>query len=254
MVREVGAAGDSASGDTLLWIHGLGESGLCFERLLRDPRLARFHHVCPDLSGYGRSPWPEQPLSLQEHGQSALGVVRAVVGDDRPVTLIGHSMGGVIGQMVCEQNPERVTTFVNVEGNLSLGDCGYSSRAQPFSLEQFEHHGYDQVGTQIEDAGVSDPAHRSYAASYRLCRPAAFHRNATELVDLSRTETLAARFARLPHPKAFAQGRPDGAPPRSTELLVSEGIAARIFEPAGHWPFIDQPDAFLDWLTETLTT
>ena len=250
MVREVGDA--SAVGGSVLWIHGLGESGLCFEHLLRDPRLANYHHICPDLVGYGRSPWTETPLRLPEHGQLALRVAAEIVGDERPVILVGHSMGGVIGQFVCEQAPERVSIFVNVEGNLSLGDCGYSSRAQPFSLAQFEQTGSAEVGAQIEEAGATDPAHRSYSVSYRLCRPAAFHRNAAELVELSQTEQLAARFARLPHPKAFAQGKPDGAPPRSTELLVEAGIEPKLFEPAGHWPFIDQPDAFVRWLAERL--
>lgn len=250
MIREIG---DPAASDaTVLWIHGLGESGLCFEHLLLDERLGRFHHLCPDLPGYGRSPWPDQPLSLPEHGRTALRVAHEVLGDERPVVLVGHSMGGVIGQFACEEAPHRVATFVNVEGNLSIGDCGYSGRARPFTLEQFEASGYDEVGKQIEQAGTTDPAHRSYAVSYWLCRPAAFHRNAGELVELSRTEELATRFARLGLAKAFAQGRPDGAPPRSTELLASHGVTPRIFEPAGHWPFIDQPDAFIQWFIETL--
>lgn len=250
MLREVGDP--AAIGGTVLWIHGLGESGLCFEHLLRHPRFGDFHHLCPDLLGYGRSPWPEQPLCLLDHGCQALDIAREVLGDERPVTLIGHSMGGVIGQFVCEEAPERIRAFVNVEGNLSLGDCGYSSRAEPFSLSDFEARGYAEVGAQIDATGARDPAHRSYAVSYRLCRPAAFHLNAGELVELSRTERLAARFARLTMPKAFAQGRPDGAPPRSTELLQEQGITPKIFEPAGHWPFIDQPDEFVSWLGDTL--
>jgi pimeloyl-ACP methyl ester carboxylesterase len=62
VVRDFGA-GDHG---TPLWIHGLGESGLCFERVLARPELEAFRHLVPDLPGYGRSPWPfvHQPVEL----------------------------------------------------------------------------------------------------------------------------------------------------------------------------------------------
>ena len=51
-------------GLTLLFIHGLGESGLCFEELARRPELKALRLLIPDLPGYGRSPWPAKPLAL----------------------------------------------------------------------------------------------------------------------------------------------------------------------------------------------
>ena len=49
---------------TVLWIHGLGESGLCFERLLARPDLADWQHVVADLPGYGRTAWPTAPRKM----------------------------------------------------------------------------------------------------------------------------------------------------------------------------------------------
>lgn len=62
VVRDLGAGGRG----TVFWIHGLGESGLCFERVLARPELHGFRHLVPDLPGYGRRPWPfvDQPAEL----------------------------------------------------------------------------------------------------------------------------------------------------------------------------------------------
>ena len=49
---------------TIVYIHGLGESGLCFERLIAEPRLDRWHQLAPDLPGYGKSPFPDRPTTL----------------------------------------------------------------------------------------------------------------------------------------------------------------------------------------------
>jgi pimeloyl-ACP methyl ester carboxylesterase len=51
-IRE---AGHESPRVTVLYVHGLGESGLCFEGLLGDPRLRRWRHLAPDLPGYGKS-------------------------------------------------------------------------------------------------------------------------------------------------------------------------------------------------------
>ncbi len=234
---------------TLLWIHGLGESGLCFERLLCAPELGSYQHVAPDLIGYGRSTWPQEGAVLSLADQ-AHGLKRLIeTGLPGRVVVIGHSMGGVVGQLLCEAKPEAVVAFVNLEGNLSLGDCGYSSKASPQTLEEFTSVGFERLLGEIFAAGASDAAHRSYFASCSLSQPATFHRNACELVTLSKEEGLSQRFAALEINRAFVQGHPDGAPARSAELLRKNGVEPLVFEPAGHWPFIDQHQPFVEWLT-----
>jgi pimeloyl-ACP methyl ester carboxylesterase len=61
-VRETGPVGKTPA---LLWIHGLGESGLCFEKIVGHPRLKPLRHLVPDLPGYGRSAWPQEPMTLE---------------------------------------------------------------------------------------------------------------------------------------------------------------------------------------------
>ena len=111
---------------SVIYIHGLGESGLCFRGVAGSQRLSDWNHIVPDLSGYGRSIWPERGVSLEEHAERIAGIIKKIV--TRPIIILGHSMGGVIGQIICETYPGLVDGFFNVEGNISLQ--GFELKAQ----------------------------------------------------------------------------------------------------------------------------
>jgi pimeloyl-ACP methyl ester carboxylesterase len=104
---------------TVVYVHGLGESGRCFEALAADPALAHLRHVIPDLPGYGRSPWPAQTSSLIEVADHVAAWLASRGGPAPPrVTdptgaaasaapvVVGHSMGGVISRLTSAR-PER---------------------------------------------------------------------------------------------------------------------------------------------------
>lgn len=234
----------------IFWIHGLGESGLCFEHLLAHPRLAPRYQIALDMPGYGKSPWLAQAKTLPE----LAGLLARWLDQHhpQPVVVIGHSMGGVIGQFLCEQHPESVAGFVNVEGNQSLGDCGFSSRANALSHEEFISSGFDKLCQQLFKEALAEPALRTYYPSVRLCDPSAFHLNSTELVQLSNEEKLARRMAALDLGTHYVYGSPDGAAERSQALIREVGVSSSAIEPAGHWPFLDRPEDFLDVLVALL--
>ena len=88
VVRRTG--GD---GPRIVWIHGLGESSVSFEPVIA--KMPSFSHVLVDLPGYGRSPWPEAATgltTLADHLAHWLG--------SDPAFLVGHSMGGVLSQLI----------------------------------------------------------------------------------------------------------------------------------------------------------
>ncbi len=234
---------------TILYIHGLGESGLCLEQLIADPRLRCWHHLAPDLPGYGKSPWPAAPLTLAEHADALAAWV--ISRGDGPLVVFGHSMGGVIGLLLCERWPlgagdERLRGFLNVEGNISIDDCGFSSKAAGETAEDFLAHGMERLLATLYDDGVSDPALRTYYPSVRICDPRAYHLNSTELVALSRAEVLAPRLAALEVPRIYLLGRPHGTGEDSQKLLDAASVEWRAVEGAGHWPFLDQQDDFVE--------
>ncbi len=237
---------------SLVYIHGLGESGLCFEGLLAAPRLERWRQLAPDMPGYGKCPWAPHPLGLAEHADHLARWMEWAV--DGPAIVVGHSMGGVIGTLLAERHPHHVRAFLNVEGNISRDDCGFSGRVAGQPLAQFVATGIDRLLDDLYRQGLDDPAIRTYYPSVRLCDPRAYHRNSVELVQVSRSEELAARMARLNVPALFVAGLPRGIAERSRRILDEAGVAWCGVEDAGHWPFIDQDDTFIDEMVAFLST
>ncbi len=236
----------SAAAGTILYIHGLGESGLCFEQLMADERLAHWRHLAVDLEGYGKSAWAAEPLSLDQHAET-LG--RLIEQPDLLVVL-GHSMGGVIGTRLCQRLGAGVSGFINVEGNISLPDCGYSGRAVKFSLDEWLAGGFGRVLDAIyAHEGESTEVRRAYGASILMCDPRTYHRNSQQLVEVSSAETGARSLADLEAKVIYIHGSPRGTCERSLELLDQAGIDKIRIDGAGHWPFLDQHDVFVETMT-----
>jgi len=231
MVRRSGA------GPELLWIHGLGEWSASFDGVAAHPAFVGFSHVMIDLPGYGRAPWPDDPEGLERLAD------RLVIwlGDRRPA-LIGHSMGGVLATLVAERIP--VPAVVDVEGNLSRGDCTSSGKAAAYSLDDFVAHGFAAMRAEVYDGGRTDLPLRDYHASMCAASPIVYHHHAHELVAISEPETLAPRLAALRAPALFVAGVPDGICRHSRDLLDRHGVRWIGLAPAGHSVHCDKPDAF----------
>jgi pimeloyl-ACP methyl ester carboxylesterase len=230
------------SGRPLVWIHGLGEQSASFDPIAS--MFAGYAHVLPDLPGYGRSAW-RTPESIDET------VDRLSLWVPPRAVLIGHSLGGVIAQLVAER--VRVAAVVNVEGNLTRGDCTLSAQASAYAADDFVARGLDVIRDELYKSGIAIPALRGYYAAIRMADPRQLHRHAVELVALSESETMVGRLAALEVPRIFISGHPGGICVRSVGLLRDKAIPHVPIEEAGHWPFIDQPVGFTEAVTRFLT-
>lgn len=239
MVRRFG------TGPELVWLHGLGEQSRSLDAIAAHSAFVGYTHVLPDLPGYGRSPWPDRAEDLTAVADHLVGWIA-----DRQPAVIGHSMGGVLATLIAERIPLRAV--VNVEGNLSPGDCTHSAMAAAYSRDDFLRHGYAAMRNAVYDDGRSDPALRGYHAAMTMASPSVFHHHALELVAISKPETLAERLAALSIPVLFLAGIPGGVCERSRALLDRHGIRWVGIMPAGHWVHIDQPDRFADTVADFL--
>ena len=244
---------------SLLFLHGLGESGLCFAEALERPDLMDFNLVIPDLAGFGKSvtPVPEDAAFGFESNLHRLWRLIETL-DLSDITLVGHSIGGDLGVLLCESNRDRrIARFVNIEGNLTRQDMFFSGNAveaderglfEPWLHDLFLAH-------TIPRLAESQPACQRYQASLRQADPNAFRILAREADLLNRSDNdeeltdLARRYLRLPLPKVFCWGD-QKLSAATRRALFENGLDHMRFNGSGHWVMLDRADAFFTFLRE----
>jgi pimeloyl-ACP methyl ester carboxylesterase len=105
-------ADGSPGAPPLVLLHALGENGTDWAEVAAD--LAdTFRVYVPDLRGHGASGWPgTYSLELMRDDMSAF---LDRLGLDQ-VTLVGHSLGGLVACLMAEDRPDRVARLVLEEG------------------------------------------------------------------------------------------------------------------------------------------
>lgn len=113
-VRHVHAG----AGPTVVLLHGIGRSLEDWSETL-GPLAARHAVYAPDLIGFGLSDKPDVPYTLSGLARFVRHYLKAV-GETRPVTLIGNSLGGAVAAQFALLSPERTRALVLV-GSAGFG-------------------------------------------------------------------------------------------------------------------------------------
>ncbi len=91
-------------------VHGLTRNGRDFDALagaLED----RFHVICPDLPGRGRSDWLPDSMAYQPPSY-VVALTHLIAQLNKPVALIGTSLGGICGMMLAAAQGTPLTRLV----------------------------------------------------------------------------------------------------------------------------------------------
>jgi pimeloyl-ACP methyl ester carboxylesterase len=99
----------------LFMLHGWMDVSASFQFLV-DALRADWQIVAPDWRGYGLSAWGPADSYWFPDYMADLDRLLAHFEPERPVALIGHSMGGNIASMYAGVRPERVAHLINLEG------------------------------------------------------------------------------------------------------------------------------------------
>ena len=183
---------------------------------------------CEDLSGISIPFLVETAQAVLDHA----GIGR--------FHLVGHSMGGLTALLLAHREPDRVLSFVDIEGNLAPEDC--------FLSRQILTHSTDDDDGFLDD--FTERARRSpsassalYAASLRhKVRPGAVRGIFQSMVDLSDHGDLMAKFLALPCPRMFMYGEANSALPYLAKL-IADGVELAAIPHSGHWPMYANPVA-----------
>lgn len=113
MVAEYSVKG---KGPAVVLLHGSMASKSQWRPLMSD--LAKdFRAVAMDLSGYGGTPYPENPeeYSLEHESLLLQEVIDKTLGHGEPYHLVGHSYGGVVALYHAYHNSSRICSLAVIE-------------------------------------------------------------------------------------------------------------------------------------------
>jgi len=257
---------DSGGGPVVLFIHGILGSQRQWAHLV--DRMDDDHRVLvPDLFGHGESSKPLGDYSLSAHA-AAMRDLLDHLGVEK-VTLVGHSLGGGIAMQFYYLFPERVERLVLVASG------GLGREVNPI-LRSATLPGAEQVLSVI----ASEPVLSRVGALGRVAskvgwRPgsdiSAVWRGFSSLADReSRRAFLATTRAVidiggqsisahdhlgsvLPVPTLIVWGSKDRMIPAWHALNAQRSVpdsVVELFEGAGHFPHLDDPDRFARVLRE----
>ncbi len=239
-----------------LLIHGWSSSWYAMSPLI--PYVSkRFHCMAVDLPGYGQSPHGPEPATIEGYADTLAALIQQV--SDKPVVLIGHSMGGMISLTLTLRHPALVERLVllcpTISGELSLFINLFI--APVTMLERFliadwlgslvEPYTMNLTDNLMRPASFADNSEVSEADYVRLradARRRGQGRVRAECYWAMRNNDLRGQLGRIKVPGLVIWGMEDNTVPlRDASALAEEWSDAdlRIIPHASHWPHFETP-------------
>jgi pimeloyl-ACP methyl ester carboxylesterase len=248
-VREWGRA----DGAAILFVHGLSQSHLCWDRQIESPLRDEFRLIAFDLRGHGMS---EAPLETEHYTDDRLWAddLAAIIDElrlERPV-LVGWSYGPfVICDYVRAYGQERVGAIDFVGGAVKLDEAAFGTLIGPGFLDHFADVTADDlpanvrgmrgmVGAFAATPLAADDVETLLAASMTV--PARIRANlAARAIDCDDV------LRSLEVPLLVSHGRLDAVvlPAMAEHVLATcPNAEASWYDGAGHVPHLEQPERF----------
>ena len=232
-------------GEPLLLLHGWGGSSLSFMSIAS--RLeAHFRVIAPDLPGFGFSEMPPKPWGAADYADA----VEKLIGTTGlgAVNVMGHSRGGVIGTALAISRPDLVKRLVLVAAPVVRlqADKDVKSRIGGYARVKFVANLLPPFKQRMLEWGRMKYGSEDYRQAGAL-RPTLVKvlgedwRSA--LPDVTMPTLLIYGEQDEDVPLAVAEAAMQSLPP---------GARLEVIEGAGHFPFLDRPEAFMDALNSFL--
>lgn len=223
----------------ILFLHGFGSTKEDYADIVLHPAFDGHPFVAYDAPGCGESQCGDlSRISIPFLMKTALQVL-AYFNIER-FHLVGHSMGGLTALMLAHHFPERVLSFVDIEGNIAPEDCFLSRQIVDYPSDDPE-----VFFAAFVERARHVPAYASalYSASLRhKVRAAAVRGIFQSMVDLSDNAGLMDKFLGLKCPRMFMYGE------QNTSLsylphIQAEGVRLAPIANCGHFPMYSNPVA-----------
>lgn len=236
---DLGVAALYRSGEKapIVFLHGFGSTKEDYADIVLQPRFDGHAVLAYDAPGCGESACSDlSRLSIPLLVQAVVAMLEHF-GIER-FHLVGHSMGGLTGLMLAHRYPQRVMSFVDIEGNIAPEDCFLSRQIHDYPQEDAE-----RFFAEFIERARRAPAHASalYAASLRhKVRAEAVRGIFESMVELSDQGELMDKFLGLPMPKMFMYGD-QNASLSYLAHIQRQGVVLAQIPDCGHFPMYSNP-------------
>ncbi|HEX4222633.1 MAG TPA: alpha/beta hydrolase [Pseudonocardiaceae bacterium] len=235
-IATIGRAGD---GDPVVFLHGFGSTKEDYADFARQPAFVGRSFLAYDAPGFGQTTCADlSAVSIPFLVKTADAVLRQA-GITR-CHLVGHSMGGLTALQLARQFPERVLSFVDIEGNLAPEDCFLSRQ-----IITYANPDPDGFFAEFVERARQSPFSSSalYAASLpHKARAGVVRGIFGSMVDLSDHGDLMIAFLALPAPKMFMYGEQNSTLSYLPKLAAN-GVELAEIPHSGHFPMYANPVA-----------
>lgn len=234
----------------VVFVHGFLDEGALWQSVAGVLADEGVTSVAPDLPGMGGRAADHGPFTLNRLVTDVASVVNGV---DRPVVLVGHSMGAQVVELVAAAHPDRVAALVLLtpvplgglpvpaEVAAAMRALGGNADAQRGLRRQFAGRHVESVLDKLVDVGmkVQAPAVQAFFDTWSggdASGQSASRYHGPVLIAVGAEDTFIAPDL----VEAFVAPR---FPQASTVLLPE----------VGHWPHAEQPIAVARILADFLT-
>lgn len=264
-VKEVGRA----DGQIALLIHGWSSSWYALSPLL--PQLSeRYRCLAVDLPGYGESPPGRETATIEGYADLMADLMRQVT--EKPVVLVGHSMGGMISLTLTLRHPELVERLVllcpTISGHLSMFmnmfvaplilaerlplASGITILFEPQFLQLTDR--LMRPSSFAERSGVNEQDYKRLRADVRRRGQG---RTRAECFWAMRNGDLRGKLSKINVPSLILWGMEDNTVPLRDASVVADEMPdadLRVIPKASHWPQFETPDITQRYVRAFLNT
>ena len=223
-------------GPVIVGIHAFGDTGSVFTPLARTHLATSYAFVAGDLPGFGASPRPTWAATI---AALAAYIVRLIdhVSPDRPVAVVGHSIGAAIAVDCAHKAGARVAAVGSLEGNLTTEDAFFTGQAMRYeSAASFKAGLSEEIWRRAAD----DPIFRRYYSTMHAADAGAMFTLGRDTHDRSIDDGLGHAHVQLKIPTLYFYG--PNTPVETRQFVETHGIQHRVYANAGHWPTVEIPE------------
>jgi pimeloyl-ACP methyl ester carboxylesterase len=221
----------------IVFLHGFGSTKEDYADIVRQVPLKDYPFLAYDAPGCGETTCSNlDKLSIPFLVKTALAMLDHA--NIEQFHLVGHSMGGLTALMLAHLHPDRVLSFIDIEGNIAPEDCFLSRQ-----IIQYPAANVHEFFERFVERTLHTPAYSSplYAASLKhKIRPEAVHPIFTSMVSLSDHGHLMDKFLSLPCPKMFMYGEQNRTLSYLSDI-ESKGVRLSEIPESGHFPMYANP-------------